>query len=105
MGDFFMLETREEEIEYNNPRNEMDNKKINTLKKDLSNGNLFDGNSNLQLPELKFRWLWLLFGIAFFIDLYRYVQELKQSCTNCKNNIKVYGQKIIELQPNRKMKK
>ena len=88
----------EEEIKYNNPRNEMDNGEINDLKENLLNDNLFHDNENLQLPELKFSWWWLLFGIPFFIDLYRYVTRLKQLCTNYQNNIERYGQKVIELQ-------
>ncbi len=96
-----MLETQkqeQEEIEYNNPRNAMGDKRINTLKENLLNGYLSNDKESLQLPKLKFRWLWLLFGIPFFIDLYRYVKQLKQSCTDYQKNIEVYTQKIIQLQ-------
>ena len=96
-----MLETQkqeQDEIEYNNPRNAMGDKRINTLKENLLNGYLSNDKESLQLPKLKFRWLWLLFGIPFFIDLYRYVKQLKQSCTDYQKNIEVYTQKIIQLQ-------
>ena len=65
----------EEEIKYNNPRNEMDNGEINDLKENLLNDNLSHDNENLQLPELKFSWWWLLFGIPLVIDLCLYIQQ------------------------------
>ena len=88
----FALEIQEKEIGYNNPRNEMDDEEINDLKE------------NLQLPELKFRWLWLLFGVPFFIDLYRYVKCLKQSWADYRENIKIYKSMELRREFNRQEK-
>lgn len=93
----------QEEIKYNNPRNEIDSRKINALKENLLNVNLphndsSDDDRNLQLPELKFSWLWLLFGVPFFIDLYRYVKQLKQLYINHQERIKKYEQKVTQLE-------
>ena len=65
------MEIQEKEIERNNPRNIMDNTN-NEVATNLKSFQL------LQKPELKFRWLWLLFGIPLIIDLGIYVgQEIQ----------------------------
>lgn len=95
----------EEEIKYNNPRNEMDNGEINDLKENLLNDNLFHDNENLQLPELKFSWWWLLFGIPFVIDLCLYIrQEIQyiyiynEHTQNLKTQCLTYQKEISQLQ-------
>lgn len=57
-----MLETQkqeQDEIEYNNPRNEMDNmdNEVNTN---------FKSFQSLRKPKLKFSWLWLLFCVHIY---------------------------------------